>query len=287
MEYLQPKRRVVDDWTGRVFGFLTVVKFLGVHPKNGNKYWYCSCKCGNHKDVNAALLNSGHVKSCGCAKGDNSKSLNMADLLGRTFDSLTVLAIDNSGAYLYKVGCSCGSERTVKRYDLLSGHTKSCGCLPKPTKHGGTGTRLYSIWTAMLARCNRETSQAYPYYGARGIKVCSEWKDFAQFRLDMGEPPEPDSSIDRKDTLKGYSPDNCRWSGPLEQNNNKTSNVVYEYESKLVGLRELAECTGIKETTLSGRLYTGMTLSEAISGSGRTSKVVRKRVAGNLLYKKE
>ena len=48
--------------------------------------------------------------------------------------------------------------------------------------HGGTGTRLYRIWTNMKARCYRKTAKEFENYGGRGIAICDEWRnDFVEF----------------------------------------------------------------------------------------------------------
>lgn len=54
----------VNDLTGRQFGRLTVLKYLG-----GSK-WDCLCSCGAHKSAKTYSLNTGRVKSCGCLRKD-------------------------------------------------------------------------------------------------------------------------------------------------------------------------------------------------------------------------
>ena len=39
-------------------------------------------------------------------------------------------------------------------------------------KHGGKGTRLWSIYNGMKSRCYNPNVPAYDYYGGRGIRVC-------------------------------------------------------------------------------------------------------------------
>ena len=43
-------------------------------------------------------------------------------------------------------------------------------------KHDLSRTRIYKIWIGMKARCYNKNSVPYPYYGAKGIRVCEEWK---------------------------------------------------------------------------------------------------------------
>src|SRR3972149_6142890 len=57
---------------------------------------------------------------------------------------------------------------------------KSCGCIKKEiavkngkdsSKHGGSYTKIYSVWVGMKKRCYYEKHISYKYYGAKGIKI--------------------------------------------------------------------------------------------------------------------
>lgn len=74
----------------------------------------------------------------------------------------------------------------------------------------------------MIQRCHNPKMVHYARYGGRGIYVCQEWReDFAAFQRDMGDRPEG-RTIDRRDNDLGYFKDNCRWSTPKEQSNNRS-----------------------------------------------------------------
>lgn len=111
-------------------------------------------------------------------------------------------------------------------YRMKTGNTTSCGCRKKSvlgistTKHGKAGTRTHRIWKAMRSRCNNPNIPRYKDYGGRGITVCKRWDKFENFLADMGEAPDG-HSIDRINNNKGYSPSNCKWSTPTEQNRNQ------------------------------------------------------------------
>lgn len=84
----------------------------------------------------------------------------------------------------------------------------------------GRASPTYKSWTNMRGRCENESSPSYHNYGGRGIKVCARWKTFALFLADMGVRPAG-TWLDRLDNNKDYSKDNCKWSTPKEQAQNR------------------------------------------------------------------
>lgn len=118
------------DITNNRYGRLVVVKYTRTEEKR--PYWECKCDCGNVVEVRGKELKNGGVKSCGCLKKESSHKLKN-DLTGKRFSHLTVIARANNNKNIvrYTCKCDCGNETIVGSYKLVSGHTKSCGCLHK------------------------------------------------------------------------------------------------------------------------------------------------------------
>ena len=118
----------------------------------------------------------------------------------------------------------CGNAWEVITTKVNMGHTISCGCLRggKPI-HGMSSNKFYKTWHSMIYRCNNPKNKKYKDYGARGITVCEEWLDVANF-VAWAESTHPNIegvSLDRIDNDKGYSPENCRWADRSTQGTNQ------------------------------------------------------------------
>lgn len=155
--------------------------------------------------------------------------------VGATFGYWTVVDVPApTKKYEYRATCMCrcGTVRSVSRGSLVSGGTLSCGCLvgernKERATHGHSGSEEYKIWTGLLTRCYNSSHESYLNYGAKGVEVCDSWRNsFAAFFADMGPRPSPLHSVDRVKNHLGYSPDNCKWSTPVAQANNKTNNIT-------------------------------------------------------------
>ncbi len=151
--------------------------------------------------------------------------------VGNRYGKLTVIAYAGSTGpngrknACWLCACDCGLTTVVKGVNLRRGKTTSCGCEKEKffkKTHGYSDTeRLYGVWEQMRSRCNNPNNPRYKNYGAKGLTICEEWDDYAEFRRwaysngyaepNAESPRGSHLSIDRIDPSKGYSPDNCRW----------------------------------------------------------------------------
>lgn len=196
------------------------------------------------------------------------------DLTGLRFGRLTVLGLKDylrqpSGRpyYLWECLCDCGKITNVAGGHLRNGHTQSCGCYNKDviTTHGKTKTRLYSIWHKMKDRCLNENHTHYKYYGGRGISICDEWFDFSKFEEWAMQSGYNDSlTLDRINNDGNYSPENCKWSTVMEQNNNRNANRYLEYDGITYTMANLARKAGIPYGTFIKRLDAWKDVKKAV-----------------------
>lgn len=179
--------------------------------------------------------------------------MKLIDLTGLRFGKLTVTGRgENSkdGHVRWNCKCDCGElkELPVSAQDLKTGKVISCGCYHKEkiTDHGHSKERIYYTWYDMIRRCENKNRYHFSEYGERGITVCSEWHDFMKFReWAYANGYKDDLTIDRIDNNKGYSPDNCRFIGELEQANNRRSNVRITIDDETKTIAEWARESGL------------------------------------------
>lgn len=133
---------------------------------------------------------------------------------------------------------------------------------------------LYRTWNNMTQRANKHKRYI-------GIFVCDEWLSFINFyNWSIANNWELGLEIDRIDNLKGYSPDNCKWSTRQQQTRNTSRNRYFEYNNEKLLLVELCEKYNINRNTFNKRLRLGWTIDKIIE----TPKIdSRERMLGNKL----
>ena len=208
----------------------------------------------------------------------------VVNLVGRQFGRWTVLrragTIKNHAAWLCKCSCPEGTMREVSGNTLLREKSLSCGCLRLETvrRHGKRSSRVYKIWQGMLQRCENPHHVSYHDYGGRGIRVDEAWHKFEAFYRDMGDPPSPLHTLDRRDTNGHYSANNCRWATVDTQQNNKRSSTRIDFNGKSLSVAQWSKVMDIPEETIRKRLKSGWTVTTALTTPSRSRSYLAGKV---------
>ena len=127
--------------------------------------------------------------------------------------------------------------------------------------------RLRKIYFDIKARCYNPKRNDYKWYGGKGVSVCDEWLNdeivqypykkgitaFCEWALSNGY--KENLTIDRIDSSKNYSPENCRWISIKEQQSNKSSNTWITYKGKTQTLQQWSKELNMYHGTIRHRLY--------------------------------
>lgn len=172
--------------------------------------------------------------------------------------------------------CDCGNERVVRLRNLEIGKTQSCGCLMRQRArenaarghelqrtHGLSDTHEWTAWMQMKSRVKYVGTRSSERYVGRGIMVHPEWlASFEAFLRDVGKAPSRKHSIDRIDGNGHYIPGNVRWATSVEQNRNKSDNVIVEWQGRKMTLTEACETSAVPYQTVWWRIQRAGWLAE-------------------------
>lgn len=181
---------------------------------------------------------------------------------GEVFGKLTAtrpMGTNSRWKPLWEFRCLCGNVKTLDIYCVLSGAVKSCGCLHKEiiTTHGRSQNKnpTYSSWKACIERCRNPNVRCFPRYGGRGITICDRWLiSFSNFLEDMGERPDG-HTLDRIDNEGQYCKENCKWSTPKEQGNNRQNSPIITCGNITLSLMQWSEKTGLSKSLIYARIF--------------------------------
>lgn len=183
-----------------------------------------------HRLVANHFIQNSENKPFVCFKDNNKNNCSTENLYwsfadnsglqGKIFTRLEVLEWDRKSKSkpMWRCKCECGNICFVNTNELVTGHTKSCGCYAsekiteRNTTHGMTKSPEYKSWLSAKTRVSNLNAGAAEHYIKRGISMSEEWfNSFEQFYSDMGPKPDSSYSLERKDVNGDYCKENCIW----------------------------------------------------------------------------
>lgn len=152
-----------------------------------------------------------------------------------------------------------------KSPDGRRGICKACA-VKRSAASRGKITRQYGglvdVYYNIMKRCYDRSNPSYPRYGARGIRMCDEWKNDRQafFDWSMTHGYRPKLELDRINNDGNYEPKNCRYVSRAENQHNTSKTKLNEktvaiIRSNNISRRktqtELAEELGVSQSRIS------------------------------------
>lgn len=142
-DYCSGRKKYEKIEAGNQYGnWIVISKSKKTGTRKSQKYWICQCQCKDKtiKEVTEDSLKQGLSTSCGCMNKEKIKELGLNSkrelLIGSKFNMLTVIKYhgkrNNSSKHhkhTWLCQCDCGNKIIVETTELVTGHTKSCGCL--------------------------------------------------------------------------------------------------------------------------------------------------------------
>ena len=115
---------------------------------------------------------------------------------------------------------------------------------------------LYRLYHNIKTRCYNASKHNYPHYQGKGIKMCDEWLAGVRFFYEWALENcwEKGLSIDRIDSNKDYSPENCRFIS-LQENSKKSgkiSNRFSRFREKIIRKLTIEDVKNIKQLLSDG-----------------------------------
>lgn len=159
----QPKPKMKKDITGQNINGWQVI---GAHNpcinNHGEVLWDCICPtCGKITTQTYYNLHKLNLKGCKGYKGKNAA----VDISGQRFGRLTAVKYvgSNKGwGAIWECVCDCGNTVNVKKGSLMTGGTKSCGCLNRERlltpKYDLTGNQFGFLKVIKQMKCSSKNN---------------------------------------------------------------------------------------------------------------------------------
>lgn len=152
------------------------------------------------------------------------------------------------------------SSKTKSWNQGTDNHNWRHGFAPSGPQHP-----FYRVWCGIKARCYNASHPSYPWYGAKGIKVCERWQKFLNFHQDMFQTWSLGLEIDRIDSCGDYCPENCRWVNHHQQLRNYGRNHWIEFNGERNTITDWSKKIGGAHSLIRHRLRLGWTIEHALA----------------------
>lgn len=169
------KRIHCGDITGMRSGRLVAVEPTN-EKRRSSVLWRCKCDCGGEILAEPYKIRNKVIASCGCIRTEKK----IKDITGHKFGRLTALErLDKKrgSSFMWHCQCDCGNTLDTSANSLLSGNTRSCGCLRveaiKRTnaKYGSVADRMRLVDGTCVDRIERSRLQKNNTSGHTGVQA--------------------------------------------------------------------------------------------------------------------
>lgn len=252
-----------------VKGDYSIVGLSEQKASNGTSMCTIKCDiCGNTKDVSVDKLSRYEfrhgTRNCG--------ELAYEDEVGKKYGDLLVISYEGKRkdkVPVYNCKCTmCGKEKLIQVGNLKMGKGTSHSACSRSLTDYKYIKDFRSRWYNMRDRTSNPNNEKYPCYGGRGINS-DAFSDFMYFLNTMYpsflEHAEKNgvenTTIERINVNKSYTPENCRWATWKEQANNKQNTVNFivinpdGLQTFECGVSKYEQEHGLSHNTIFNRLY--------------------------------
>lgn len=199
------------DLTGKRFGSLKVMGRAGTQS-DGRVTWFCHCDCGGSRVAIGKYLRNGESTSCGCERTawNKGKIKSREGVVSGKIIGLNSYQI-RKGIVFWLCKCECGKEFYSNANRLDAKALVTCGCGSK-SKFGSNA--IGAVWCVYKRNAKTRNLEFTLSFGQfmeiiqSPCRYCGEALTSLR-KTDWNTPNFNYTGIDRVDSHKGYTPDNC------------------------------------------------------------------------------
>lgn len=174
------KRIHCGDITGMRSGRLVAIEPTD-ERRRSSILWRCECDCGGEILAEPYKIRNKVISSCGCVRTEKK----IKNIAGQRFGRLVALErLDKKrgSSFLWHCQCDCGKTVDTSANSLLSGNTRSCGCLRVEaimrtnSRYGSVTNRMRLVDGTCVDRIERSRLQKNNTSGHTGVQARgSKW----------------------------------------------------------------------------------------------------------------